>query len=86
MLTKVFQSGNSQAVRIPACYRLDVGQVEIIRLDNGSLLLKPNPSEQPSFGEAVLQALSGFDDDFIQAVADRDNEPPQERDWTGVFD
>ena len=31
MRTKVFQSGNSQAVRIPKAFRFDVDEVEIFR-------------------------------------------------------
>ena len=30
MMTKVFQSGNSQAVRIPVDFRFDVDTVEIL--------------------------------------------------------
>lgn len=38
--TRVFQSGNSQAVRIPARYRLGTDEVTIERVPEG-LLLRP---------------------------------------------
>lgn len=41
MMTKVFQSGNSQAVRIPFDFRFDVDTVEIFRGENGDLILRP---------------------------------------------
>jgi antitoxin VapB len=37
---KVFKSGNSQAVRLPKEFRLDVKEVEIFRQD-GDLILRP---------------------------------------------
>ncbi len=40
MLTKVFQSGNSQAVRIPMNFRFDVDTVEIFRTENGDVVLR----------------------------------------------
>ena len=38
--TRVFKSGNSQAVRIPSRYRLDADEVTIERVSEG-LLLRP---------------------------------------------
>lgn len=78
MLTRVFQSGNSQAVRIPADFRFDVNTVEIIKADNGDLILR-QPMPKKGLGDEFLALFDGFDDDFIRAVEDRDNEPPQER-------
>ena len=72
MLTKVFQSGNSQAVRIPVDFRLDGDTVELMRAENGDLILRK--------GEAFLDLFSGFDESFIQALEDRDMTPPQDRD------
>lgn len=39
MMTKVFQSGNSQAVRIPVDFRFDVDTVEILRRENDDIIL-----------------------------------------------
>ena len=68
MLTKVFQSGNSQAVRIPVDFRLDGDTVEIMRAENGDLILRPVIDK----GEAFLDLFSGFDESFIQALEDRE--------------
>ncbi len=75
MLTKVFQSGNSQAVRIPVDFRFDVDTVEIFRADNGDIVLRPARSSADEF----LALFEGFDDSFIAALEDRDDAPPQER-------
>lgn len=45
MMTKVFQSGNSQAVRIPFDFRFDVDTVEIFRGENGDLILKTRKAD-----------------------------------------
>jgi antitoxin VapB len=37
---KVFKSGNSQAVRLPREFKLDVAEVEVFRKD-GDLVLRP---------------------------------------------
>ena len=77
MLTKVFQSGNSQAVRIPMNFRFDVDTVEIFRTENGDVVLRsPKPQKR---GDELFAILQQFDDDFIAIVEARDNEPPQER-------
>lgn len=76
MQTKVFQSGNSQAVRIPMGFRFQVDTVEILHGDNGDVILRPIVKQQNDF----LALFDGFDDDFIEALSDRDTTPPQERD------
>ena len=78
LVTRVFMNGNSQAVRIPQELRLDASLVQITRTAAGDLLLHPLPIKR---GTALLEALAGFDDDFIAALEqDRaDQAPPQER-------
>ncbi|WP_240905547.1 antitoxin [Thiorhodococcus mannitoliphagus] len=61
LTTRVFLNGNSQAVRIPAEFRLDTDRVEITRTADGDLLLHPIRQGR---GAALLRALEGFDDDF----------------------
>lgn len=75
--TRVFMSGSSQTVRIPAEMRLDADCVEISRAPNGDLILHP---VQPGRGAALLEALAGFDDDFVRALEEDRAEPapPQE--------
>ncbi|MBK6905599.1 MAG: AbrB/MazE/SpoVT family DNA-binding domain-containing protein [Rhodocyclaceae bacterium] len=73
MSTRVFMNGNSQAVRIPQEFRLDVQQVEISRTEQGDLLLHPLPVDR---GSDLLAALAGFDEGFAEALAaDRDEQP-----------
>lgn len=76
--SRVFMNGNSQAVRIPQEFRLDASRVEIRRQANGDLVIHPLPEDR---GEALLQALSGFDEDFIEALEEgqREQPPMQER-------
>lgn len=63
--TRVFMNGNSQAVRIPAEFRLDTDRVRIFRNEQGDLVLQPIPVRR---GVALLEALEGFDEDFIAAL------------------
>ncbi|WP_424196201.1 antitoxin [Ampullimonas aquatilis] len=72
-------NGNSQAVRIPAEFRLDTDQVQIFRNQQGDLVLHPITAKR---GAALLLALQDFDDDFIQALESEQatSLPMQERD------
>ena len=63
--SRVFMNGNSQAVRIPAEFRLSSDRVQISRTPEGDLLVHPCPSQR---GQALMQALSGFDADFVDAL------------------
>lgn len=74
--SRVFNNGNSQAVRIPAELRLDTDLVQISRNEQGDLIIHPLRDER---GTALLQALEGFDDDFIAALeADRKTLTPMQ--------
>jgi antitoxin VapB len=79
LVSRLFMNGNSQAVRIPREFRLDATRVEIRRTAEGDLLIHPLPAA--GRGEALLEAISGFDDDFLAALeAGREEQPPlQER-------
>jgi len=73
---KVFMTGRSQAVRIPAEYRFATDEVYIRRdPQSGDLIL----SEAPGGWEEIFAALdnAGFPDNFL---ADRAQGRPQERD------
>ena len=73
---KLFMNGRSQAVRLPVNYRFDCEEV-FIRKD-------------PETGDVIISKKPGSWDDFFKLVdaveisndflAERDNEPPQERD------
>jgi len=58
-IARVFTSGNSQAVRLPKEFRLDVEKVFIHR-SGDSLVLTPRMKSWEGFAEG----LSGLSDDF----------------------
>ncbi|OHC69580.1 MAG: virulence factor [Rhodocyclales bacterium RIFCSPLOWO2_02_FULL_63_24] len=57
---RVFKTGNSQAVRLPKEFRLNVKQVEIFRRGK-ELVLR----EYPEDGGAVFDALASLPEDFM---------------------
>lgn len=69
---RVFQSGNSQAVRLPKEFRLQVDQVEIFRRGDEIVL-----RERPLNATAIFDALAELPSDFMEGG--RDDSPPQER-------
>jgi antitoxin VapB len=69
---RVFQNGNSQAVRIPAALRLESDRVLIQRNDQGDLVLHPLPEKR---GDSLLAALAGFDQAFIEALEEERAQP-----------
>ena len=69
---RVFQSGNSQAVRLPKEFRFNAEQVEIFRQGNDIVL-----RERPTSATAIFDALASLPADFMQAG--RTDTPPQER-------
>jgi antitoxin VapB len=74
---RVFFSGRSQAVRIPAEFRFKTDEVYVRRdPQSGDLILSESPAK--TWAE-VFKALDDakFPDDFLE---DRDQRPPQERD------
>ena len=76
--SRVFMSGNSQAVRIPQEFRINSSRIEISRNDDGDLVIHPLPENR---GQILLDALSAFDDDFVRNLEDdlQDQSAPQER-------
>jgi antitoxin VapB len=69
---KVFQSGNSQAVRLPKEFRFRSKEVEIIRRGNEVVL-----REKPRNLGDVLDVLQNIPEDVFEGI--RDLRPPQER-------
>lgn len=65
LTTRIFKNGNSQAVRIPQDFRLNVGVAEISRSANGDLIIHPLPLDR---GAALMQALNAFDDEFANQL------------------
>lgn len=70
--TKIFKSGNSQAVRIPREFQFDTQEVEIFRRGDELILRKKHSDLAEAF-----HLLSEMPDDFMQDG--RDNAPPQKR-------
>jgi antitoxin VapB len=78
IISRVFMNGNSQAVRIPQEFRLNASRVQIYRNAEGDLVLHPVAADR---GAALLQALQGFDQDFVDLLATdkKDALPIQDR-------
>lgn len=71
--TRVFKSGNSQAVRLPREFQFDVDEVEILRRGDEIILRK-----KPATLAAAFELLASLPDDFM--ADGRHNPPPQARD------
>ena len=69
---RVFQSGNSQAVRLPKAFRLNAERVEIFRRGDEIVL-----REQPVNAAAIFDLLAELPGDFM--ADGRDDTPPQSR-------
>jgi antitoxin VapB len=66
--TKVFNNGNSQAIRIPKEYRFEQEEVCINRIGSALIIFKP----QDRFS-VLMESLNEFTSDFLA-----DGRPPQE--------
>ena len=76
-LARVFQSGNSQAVRLPKEFRLDVDRVEITQ-EGDAIILRPYVEDAEPWASVKAAIARGFSDDFL---ADGREQPEmQERD------
>ncbi len=83
--SRVFNNGNSQAVRIPAEFRLDTDRVSITRNDAGDLAIHPLRVQRGTALMQALKALGEVDDDFVAALeAEQETPlPVQEREALG---
>jgi len=70
--SKIFKSGNSQAVRLPKEFRFEGKEVEIFRRGEEVVLRKPKRNLARAF-----DALAALPEDFM--AEGRQDEPPQER-------
>lgn len=80
LTARVFMSGRSQALRLPARLRLQASQVRIEQMGNGLWLQPETPPEQ-DMGQWLRQFYASTEplpDDFL---ADRQDAPARERDW-----
>lgn len=69
---RIFQSGNSQAVRLPKEFRFEQDRVEIFRQGNDVVL-----RQVPTSAAAVFDLLGSLPTDFM--ADGRQDTPPQER-------
>lgn len=72
--TKVFKSGNSQAVRIPKQFHINSDRVQIFKRNN-ELILR----EEPSNLKKAFQLMTQMPEDFFAQGRIDDN--PQEREF-----
>lgn len=81
LTTRVFNNGNSQAVRIPAEFRLDTDRVSISRNEWGDLVIHPLRAERGAALLDALRAVGEADAAFVAALEaeQADAQPMQER-------
>ena len=58
---KIFQNGNSQAVRLPKEFQFDTSEVQILRRGD-EVILKKSPENLA----LVFEMLTGLSDDFME--------------------
>ncbi len=73
--TKVFQSGNSQAVRLPKGFQFNSKEVEIFRRGNEIIL-----RERQAKPTDIFDLLASLPDDFMEESR-RDPPPEKREDW-----
>jgi antitoxin VapB len=78
---KLFMSGRSQAIRLPARLRLDASEVRIERVGN-ALWVQPEPAVNQSPADwlaGFYESTEKLPETFLQ---DRADAAPQVREWT----
>lgn len=65
-IAKVFQSGNSQAVRLPKDFRFDVDEVEVSR-EGDAVILRPKPASSRPWASLRAAMERGVSPDFMAA-------------------
>ncbi|MBY3107993.1 antitoxin [Rhizobium laguerreae] len=73
---RLFQSGNSQAVRLPKEFRFDVDQVEVTR-EGDAVILRPRADRGVRWASLHAALERGLSDDFMEEG--RDQPKGQER-------
>ncbi len=72
--TRVFKSGNSQAVRLPVGFQLTTDEVDIFKRNNDIII-----REKPRNLARAFELLTQFPDDFF--ADGREDDVPQKRDF-----
>lgn len=61
---KIFQSGNSQAVRLPKDFRFDVDEVEVSR-EGDAVILRPKTDAGQRWASLRAAVARGVSEDFM---------------------
>lgn len=75
-VARVFQSGNSQAVRLPKEFRFDVDRVDITQ-EGDALILRPHVERGETWSSLKAAMARGVSDDFMKGG--REQPKPQDR-------
>ena len=81
IIAKLFMSGRSQAIRLPAKLRLAAKEVQIEQMGTG-LWIRPQPAPDQDMGvwlQSFYDSTEVLPDDFL---ATRQEPPAQQRDWS----
>ena len=78
---KLFMSGRSQAIRLPAKLRMDAKEVRIEQIGN-ALWVHPQAPENQGMGEWLAGFYQNSEPLPDQFMAERGDAPPQSRDWS----
>ena len=78
---RVFMSGRSQALRWPAKLRLKAQEVRLEQIGN-DIWLHPEPTQHTDMGHWLQQFYATTEPLPPDFLADRDDAPAQERDWS----
>ncbi len=78
---RIFMSGRSQALRLPAKLRLQAKEVRVEQIGSALWLQPQMPPEQDmgAWLQGFYDSTEPLPDDFL---SDRQDPPAQERDWT----
>lgn len=77
---KLFMSGRSQAIRLPAKLRLQAQEVRIEQIGD-ALWLQPQTEAAADMGQWLQHFYATSEPLPPDFLADRDDAAPQERDW-----
>ena len=80
-IAKLFMSGRSQAIRLPAKLRLQAQEVRIEQIGS-ALWLQPQTSVSSDLGQWLQDFYTHSDALPPDFLADRQDPPPQARDWS----
>lgn len=81
--TKLFWSGNSQAICLPKAFRFEGNEVSIKKQGN-KVILEPIVDDWAWLDD--IRNIGEPDPSWKEAIKELRNTRPQERDFTGVFE